>query len=84
MAETKPEVGLAFLHMPRQACVGCSEYLLERGLIEIIEDVPMPVGNLPPGSMIARHYRIKDGVSLADCQDAVRHRHRGPRPWGMD
>jgi hypothetical protein len=80
----KPEVLLAFLHMPRQTCVGCSEFLVERGLIEVIDEYEMPVMNAPPGSTVVRHYRMKDGVTLADCQNAVRGRHRGPRPWGLE
>jgi len=77
----KPDVALAFLHMPRQTCVGCAEYLVEHGLVEIIGEAPLPVANQPAGSAVIRHYRIKDGVTLMDCQDAVRHRHRGRNPW---
>jgi uncharacterized protein YqiB (DUF1249 family) len=83
-ASPKPEVGFAILHMGRGTCVGCSEHLRKLGLIEVIEDVPMPVMNLPPGSMVVRHYRLAPGVTLAECQHAVRHRHRGARPWGME
>jgi hypothetical protein len=78
------QIGLAFLELPRQTCVGCAEYLHERGMLEIAWEAPMSVMNMPGGSVVMRTYRLAPGVTLADCQEAVRNRHRGPRPWGLD
>jgi len=81
--EKKPDVALAFLHMPRQTCVGCAEYLRERGILEVIGEGVLPAsGGADP--VLVRHYRMKPDVTLQQCQEAVRHRHRGPRPWGID
>jgi hypothetical protein len=83
--EPSPEVGLAFLELPRQTCVGCSDYLYARGMLEIVAEAPLiPSARCGAGAVVARTYRMAPGVTLADCQAAVKARHKGPRPWGLE
>lgn len=63
----------------RQVCLGCSEILNEKGMLDIIEEFPLN-GHEPEYSVIV--YRIADGFTLAECQVAIAERHIGA-PWGQ-
>jgi hypothetical protein len=66
---------------PRVCCVGCTQVLVETGLLRIVREPALPVSNAPPGTFSTIVCEIADGYTLADCQRAIRGRHVGPA-WG--
>lgn len=62
----------------RPTCVGCTEILIEQGMVEVVEEFPLN-GNQSEYSVIV--CRIAPGFTLDECRDAIKGRHVGPA-WG--
>lgn len=86
--DTSRPVILAFLEYGghvRQTCVGCSGVLHWFGLLELVERVPFSHSGaygsptLPNDVAI---YRLAPGVTLDECREAVKLRHKG-EPFGQ-
>lgn len=75
------DLAMAFLitpEGPRQTCVGCSELLLEKGMLRVMMD--RPFSERQPEFTI-RFYALADDFTLDDCRREIKSRHIGP-PWG--
>lgn len=60
-------------------CTGCTEILLEQGMLEIVGKRQIPGPGIPEKCM-AVTVTLSPGFSLKDCQAAIAARHKGP-PW---
>lgn len=63
---------------PRQTCVGCSELLLEKGMLRVMMD--RPFSEQQPEHAV-RFYALADDFTMDDCRRLIRDRHIGPA-WG--
>ena len=62
---------------PRLTCTGCAQFLYEGGMLEVEHECVWPATDVPKlGPARVRVFRFANGVTLDDCQRAVRHRHR--------
>jgi len=84
MTDTPP-ADVAMLEMDgglRMTCVGCAAYLHQQGLLVVVRDLDLPASDVPKrDAIVARVYRYAPGVTIAQCRDAIKHRHLGPDPW---
>lgn len=59
-------------------CVGCTEVLLEQGMVEIVEERPL---NDVQKDVSTIWVRIVPPFTLDECRGAIVRRHIG-KPWG--
>lgn len=63
---------------PRSTCLGCSQRLLELGMVRLVMVRPFSAQQ-PEFSVL--FYALADDYTIRDCREAISDRHVGA-PWG--